>query len=138
MKRSTDSINPRVPDHANIALHGPDGKFWYARVIAIFHVNVRLESEEDFDRMEILWVRWYGEDTTWPHGPSVKRLPRLGFIPHSEPAAFGFVDPSDVLRAAHLIPGFTHGKTESYLPPSPACRSPSENDEDWKYHYVNV
>lgn len=138
MRRSTDSVNPRVPDHANILLHGNEGEFWYARVIGIFHVNVRLDFEEEFRRMDILWVRWYGEDTRWSCGPSAKRLPRLGFIPHNEPAAFGFIDPTDVVRAAHLIPAFAHGKTDSYLPRSQASRSPIENDEDWTYYYVNV
>ncbi|KAK7689177.1 hypothetical protein QCA50_007868 [Cerrena zonata] len=138
MLRSTDSINPRVPDHANILLHGSEGEFWYARVIGIFHVNVRLDSEEEYRRMDILWVRWYGEDKNWVHGPSVKRLPRLGFIPHDQPAPFGFVDPADVVRAAHLIPAFAHGKTDCYLPPSQAARSPSENDKDWTYQYVNI
>lgn len=138
MKRSTDSINPRVPDHANVLIYGPEGEPWYARVIGVFHVNIRLASEEEFHRMDILRVRWYGEDTTWPHGPSVKHLPRLGFIPYGDNAVFGFLDPSDVVRSVHLIPGFNYGKTEDYLPPSSASQSPSENNEDWVYYYVNV
>lgn len=66
------------------------------------------------------------------------RLPRVGFIPHTDPAAFGFINPEDAVRAAHLIPAFSYGKTDYYLPPSDAARSPSEGDEDWVYHYANM
>lgn len=138
MRCSTDSINPCVPDHANIIVQGHGGMFWYARIIGVFHVNARLASQEDFRRVDILWVQWYGEDTTWACGPTAMRLPRMGFIPHTEPAAFGFIDPRDVVRAAHLIPAFAHGCTDFYLPPSQAARSGCENDEDWKYYYVNM
>lgn len=138
MRRTTDSINPRVPDHANVIIQGSGGKFWYARVLSVVHVNARLSSEEDYQRLDILWVRWYGEDTTWACGPAKMCLPRMGFIPHTEPAAFGFIDPRDVIRSAHMIPAFAHGRTECYLPPSPAARAPCENDNDWTYYYVNM
>lgn len=138
MRRATDSVNPRVPDHANIILPGTNGTFWYARVLGVFHVNVRLASGGDFERMEILWVRWYGEDSSWVSGAAAKRLPRMGFIPHTEPAAFGFINPREAVRAAHMIPAFAHGRTELYLPPSTAARALSENNEDWVYHYVNM
>ena len=137
MRRSTDSINSRLPEHSNILLHGPDGEFWYARVIAIFHVNVRLASEEDFRRLDILWVRWYGEDSNCHSGFSAQRLPRLGLIPHNTTAPFGFIDPNDVVRAAHLIPAFAYGHPNFYLPPSRAARAACENGEDWTYYYVN-
>lgn len=138
MQRSSDSVNPRNPEHANILLHGNNGELWYARAIAILHVNVQLNPNDEFERMNIVWVRWYGRDINWESGPSAMQLPRLGFIPHTEPAAFGFVDPEDVVRAAHLIPAFAHGKTSYYLPPSDAARSPSEGNEDWLYHYANM
>ncbi|KAK7678900.1 hypothetical protein QCA50_018040 [Cerrena zonata] len=62
------------------------------------------------------------------------RLPRMGFIPHTEHAAFGFIDPRDVIRAAHIIPTFAHDRTEFYLPGSQAARAACENDEDWTYY----
>lgn len=138
MRRTTDSINPRLPGHAHIMLNGPDGTFWYARVIGVFHVNVRLAIETDFRRLDFVWVRWFGQDTSWKSGPSAKRLPRLGFIHHSQTASFGFVDPIDVVRATHLIPAFAHGKTNYYLPQSGVARTTEEGDEDWTYHYVNM
>ena len=138
MRRSTDSINPRNPEHANIMLQGSGGKFWYARILGIFHVNVRLASDSAYRRIDIVWVRWYGEDTTWAHGSRTMRLPRMGFIPHTEAAAFGFIDPNDVVRAAHMIPAFAHGQTDFYLPPSEGARSECEMDLDWLYHYVNM
>ncbi|KZT31801.1 hypothetical protein SISSUDRAFT_955841, partial [Sistotremastrum suecicum HHB10207 ss-3] len=35
--------------------------FWYARVLGIFHVYARdiYGSSEDFERIDILWVRWF-------------------------------------------------------------------------------
>ncbi|GBE77722.1 hypothetical protein SCP_0106040 [Sparassis crispa] len=50
---------------------------------------------------------------------------------------FGFVSPDEVLRGTHLIPAFAHGKTSKLLPQSIACQE-SEQNEDWKYHYVNI
>ena len=135
MRRSTDSINPSNPEHANIMLYGTNREFWYARVLGIFHLNVRLSSSEEFQRLDIIWVRWYGNDTTWNSGFSAKR--RLGFIPHNDIAPFGFIDPNDVIRGIHLIPAFDHGRTDFYLPRSRAARCPSEQHEDWTYHYVN-
>ena len=49
--------------------------------------------------------------------------------------AFGFIDPSDVLHAAHLIPVFAHGQTNELLPPSCVC-SDEDEDEDWSLFYV--
>jgi hypothetical protein len=54
-----------------------------------------------------------------------------------DPDAFGFLDPKDVLRGAHLIPAFAHGKTDELLGASIA-RLPHEEDEDWQYYYINM
>lgn len=119
-------------------MNSPNGTFWYARVIGVFHANVHLATETEYRRLDFVWVRWFGQDTSWKAGPSEKRLPHLGFIPHMQAAAFGFVDPSDVVRATHLIPAFAHGLTDYYLPPSRVARTTPEGDNDWTYHYVNM
>ncbi|KAH9924456.1 uncharacterized protein B0H18DRAFT_1105032 [Fomitopsis serialis] len=149
MRRSQDSINPRrQADVMLLAPHEDDGDsqanahpYWYARVIGIFHVNVKhrglLSRCKDVQRMDVLWIRWFGRDLSEPGGFKARRLHRVGFIDSDEPNAFGFLDPAQVLRASHLIPGFTHGKTTEYLPPSIA-RQPEDNDEDYIYHYVGM
>ena len=60
------------------------------------------------------------------------RLDRVGFDEGSD--AFGFVDPAIVIRAAHLIPAFAHGRDRQGLRESIA-----QNDKagDWSYYYVN-
>ncbi len=110
--------------------------FWYARVLGIYHANI-LDRTERFPRpkrMEFLWVRWFGMDPDWVGGPSTLRLDRVGYVPENDPSgAFGFIDPSHVLRACHLIPAFHLGKTTNLLGPSEVRDS---TDGDWVNYYV--
>jgi hypothetical protein len=86
--------------------------FQYARVLGIFHANATLVGYAmDAQRFDFLWVRWYnlqeeGSDTLGPLG-----LPCLAFPPVTDRAAFGFLDPADVLRASHIIPRFALGRS---------------------------
>ncbi|KAI0037318.1 hypothetical protein FA95DRAFT_1684912 [Auriscalpium vulgare] len=50
-----------------------------------------------------------------------RRLHRVHFLPNEDSQAFGFLDPDDVIRGAHLIPAFAHGLVE----------------DEWKAYYVN-
>ena len=148
MRRSQDSINPRtnsdimLMSHENESNEHASHPYWYARVIGIFHADVRhsgpLSKSADFLRMEFLWVRWFGRDLNWTGGWGTKRLHRVGFITCDDlDDSFGFVDPNDVVRAAHLIPAFAHGRTPEFMSASIA-RNPKENDTDWLYYYVNM
>ena len=113
----------------------PSNTAW---ALGIFHAEVRLKSQsKPFEPMEFLWVRWLQHDERYRWGWKAKRLPRFSFLPHTHPDAFGFLDPNDVLRGAHLIPAFTHGRTTHLLPPSIARRN-VENDEDWHYMHANL
>ncbi|GBE85521.1 hypothetical protein SCP_0800380 [Sparassis crispa] len=120
MHRAQDSVN--LCTHADIVvLAREDGTtgvdehlFWYACIVGIYHVNVRHLSSSSKSRepqcMDFLW------------GPDIP---------------FGFVSPDEVLRETHFIPAFAHGKTSELLPQSIAHQE-SEQNEDWKYHYVNI
>ena len=118
--------------------------YWYARIVGIFHTHV-LYTDPDSrkihgpNKVEFLWVRWFGRDLGYRAGWAAKRLYRVGFMPDSPdgPEAFGFLDPKDVIRGTHLIPAFTYGRTKDLLAPS-LVRQPNENDEDWLYYYVNM
>ncbi|KAG1722882.1 uncharacterized protein EDB91DRAFT_1174015 [Suillus paluster] len=44
---------------------------------------------------------------------------------------------ANIVRGVHLIPGFQHDRTDTLLPPSIACPL-HENNEDWKFYYVNM
>jgi hypothetical protein len=107
--------------------------YWYARVLGIFHANVYHASARLPRRYEFLWVRWFGRDPEWQSGARHLRLDRLGYVPSDDPEAFGFLDPAHVLRASHLIPAFSLGRTISLLGPSMARDS---EDGDWMNYYV--
>ncbi|KAF7292918.1 hypothetical protein MIND_01190900 [Mycena indigotica] len=113
-------------------------ELWYGEVLGIFHTRVLLADQPNkARRMEFLWMRWLQRDVTYRCGLKAKRLPRVHYMPHDVPDTFGFLDPSDIIRGCHLIPAFAHGRTTQYLPKSMA-RQASEQDQDWKYFYVNM
>jgi hypothetical protein len=88
--------------------------------------------------MDVLWVRWFGLDADAPGGWSKKCLHGISFIPWDEPgAAFGFLDPAQVIRGVHLIPDFSWGRTNSRLPPS-IVHPADDGDEDWEHFYINL
>lgn len=114
LRREQDSINPRTRPDIMMLSHETDElrhPYWYARVIRIFHVN----------------VRHFGADST--SGFTARRLHRIGFVEAGDPDAFGFVDPDVVLRGVHLIPSFAHGHTSEYLGPS-FVRPATDDDKD--------
>lgn len=85
--------------------------------------------------MEFLFVRWFSLGTEEVGGWETKKLHQIGFV--GGDGAFGFVDPADVVRAVHLIPQFSEGRTKDLLGPSIAW-SDQEKDEDWVRYYVNM
>lgn len=116
--------------------------FEYARIIGIFHVNIvnQVEAGEDIQRttpIEIIWVRRFRIDATYSAGFKKKRLHRLEFLPSSDRDAFGFVHPDEIIRSAHLIPGFHYGGTDQFLSGISLARNEDERD-DYRYFYVNM
>ena len=153
LRRSQDSVNLKT--HRDIMLLADvDGTeptahpYIYARVVRIFHVNVRLYDSpmQEFERVDVLFVRYFRLDHSRPGGFAAKRLHRVQFVPCglSEQEAFGFIDPAHVIRGAHLIPAFAFSRTSSLLGPSIAREVAGNTDEaaqrhsDWKYYYVNL
>lgn len=117
--------------------------YWYARVLGIYHANVWLENSQihsasDIRKMDFLWVRWFGAEPDYHSSFHHCRLPKIGFVESTDEFAFGFVDPANVIRGAHLIPAFSIGKGTDLLPrPDSAARSPGDT-EDWLNFYVNM
>jgi hypothetical protein len=117
--------------------------YWYAQVLGIFHTEVRhySSSAEDhrYHYREFLWVRWLGSEPEYRSGPRYARLPKVGFVPDTDEYAFGFLDPSLVIRASHLIPAFASGSTTQLLDTtSPTfARRPGEMN-DWTNFYANM
>lgn len=144
MRRDQDSMNPRT--HCNVMVHSPETgedahPFWYARVLGVFHAQVLQTGHGVRNRsaqhMEFLWVRWFTIKPHYKQGPKTARLPKIGFVPETNPDAFGFLDPSRVLRGCHLVPVFSAGRTNMLLKTvSPTtARHPDEID-DWVNYYV--
>ncbi|KAH7921017.1 hypothetical protein BV22DRAFT_1107414 [Leucogyrophana mollusca] len=142
LRREQDSISLRTRPDIMVLSHEEDDArhpYWYARVIRIFHVNVRDYGEDAESsapqRMNFLFVRWFGRDTAFRAGFSARRLHRVGFMQDYDPDEFGFLDPDQVIRGVHLIPASRNW--ENYLEPSIARRS-EEEDADWSCFYVNM
>jgi hypothetical protein len=140
VRREQDIINPRINKSDILVMSNEDSAdahpFWYAHVLGIFHANI-IQAKDGIlslpQRIDFLWVRWLGIDPDHSSGWAAKGLDRVGFVPHEDPEAFGFLDPSCVIRAIHLIPAFAHGRTMTLCPESVA-RDP---EGDWEFFYVN-
>jgi hypothetical protein len=140
-----DSMNPRT--RSDIMMLAPEGDtshpFSYARIIGIFHVDVVHNvpgATTVPTSIEVLWIRRFRRDTTFRAGFKAKCLHRLQFLPTDDPNAFGFLSPDEVIRGAHLIPAFHHGRTTDLLSgPSLALEhEPFKDEEEWRFHYANM
>lgn len=135
MRRAQDYIN--VNNHANVMVlaHEDDEDisqhpYWYARVLGIYHVNVRFGGESKPQKFEFLWVHWYGRDPRHRGGFETRRLHRIGLMEPMDSSSYGFLDPSDILRAVHLIPAFDINKTP---------HGGSDTDEqETEFYYVSM
>jgi hypothetical protein len=140
-RRSQDSIGVNG-DHRDIFVAAGDSNdttgvhpYWYARVLGIYHATVQHPTVADVKgrEMDFLFVRWFKYDSTWRAGWRQKRLDRICFHGPNE-IQFGFLDPSQVIRACHLIPAFEHGKTGMFFHGN-SVYMPAGGD--WRWHYVN-
>lgn len=144
MRRNQDSMNPRT--HCDVMVlsseSGPDAHpYWYARVLGVFHAQVLHSGPAARNRsvqyMEFLWVRWFGVEPGYRWGFKSARLPKIGFLPDSDNNAFGFLDPSFIMRGCHLIPAFANGHTSEYLSTSaPTAARRVDETDDWTNYYV--
>jgi hypothetical protein len=67
-------------------------------------------NERSLCHTDFLWVRWFGmEPGRYYHGFCFARLPKIGFVELNDEYAFTFLDPSQVIRGAHIIPAFAEG-----------------------------
>ena len=128
LSRETDNEEPSHP-------------FEYARILGIFHVDVVHhipgENKATTTSIEIIWVRRFRVENAHSAGFKRRRLYRLEFLPSSDPDAFGFVHPDEIIRGTHLIPAFSHGGTDQFLSGVSIARNEDEYD-DYRYFYVNM
>jgi len=150
MRHVQDSVNPGTTGHGDVMVLSPENEednedphpYWYARVLGVYHAMVRHRGPKSTSRepkqMNFLFVRWFGRDPTPRPGWKSKRLVRLGFVPGNDGSAFGFLDPTQVIRAVHLIPAFHWGRVTKYLPQSPIARGKENPDDDWQLYYIGM
>jgi hypothetical protein len=137
MRRAQDSININTPHAFIMALaHEDEGEddwhpYLYAQVLGIFHVNIRLSDCTEAERVDFLWVHWFGRDLDHIGGFETRRYHRIGPLDPNSPSSYVFLDPRDVLRAVHLIPAF------AICEPSPDSEA-DKNRTEWKYYYVSM
>ena len=112
--------------------------FRYARVLGIFHANVMYIGAGNTDycprRLEVLWVRWYKLESgngTW----STRMLDCVSFLPVNDENAFGFLDPTDVLRGCHITPAFRQGRVRE--DGEPGLSYWAQDVVDWKLYFIS-
>jgi hypothetical protein len=146
VRRARDVIHPST-SHCNVmVLAGStnDGDsdsnhpFAYARVLGICHVNVVYIGPGMLNyqphRLEFLWVRWYRTVDTLHSGWAARKLDRIQFASITDGNAFGFIDPSDVLRSCHIVPAFARGRLHADGKGLSHC---AQDSSDWVAYYVN-
>jgi hypothetical protein len=142
LQRHSDLINIRTrPDLMVLSDEDYTHPYQYGRLIDIFTVPVHYKGSEPIlgarrQKLRVLWVRWYERDSGYRDGFSTLRLPQLSFVDEDNLNAYGFIDPTTVLRAAHLIPAFSH----DLMDPQPLadCYATRFLTDDWNYYYANM
>lgn len=153
VRRSQDVINPRTehcdvmlladfkntPEESLISSRTLEHPFIYARVLGIYHAKVVRKSSTigsqiyNPERMEFLFVRWFTYQGSNVHWAGLK-LDSLSFLPVTSENAFGFVDPSDVLRGCHILPWFRGGRVHG---DRHGISRLANDKDDWRQYRVN-
>jgi hypothetical protein len=137
LRRGNDKINMKGRPYVMALSRGdPSHPYMYARVLGICRFKVLHPTMATPTTMDVLWVHWLQIDRTHRAGWKAKRLYRVQFVPSLEDDAFGFLDPDDVIRGAHLIPCFDKGLIVN-LPRTSVSQWDYPPEANWKFYYVN-
>ncbi|KAH9018100.1 hypothetical protein EDB85DRAFT_1874003 [Lactarius pseudohatsudake] len=148
-RRMEESANPRT--HADIMVLSHEDRegrpafpYWHARIIGIYHFMVHkwIEGATGLSppsQMDVLFVRWFGFDS--PDGQSgwgAWQLHKVGFLPDTDlhGPAFGFLDPSEVIRMVHLILDFASIRTKELLTGKSMAIQDPHPDGEYPTYYV--
>ncbi|KAI0028039.1 hypothetical protein K488DRAFT_59706 [Vararia minispora EC-137] len=155
IRRESDLVHIKTPtnSHCDVMMHAeseasdnsdlepvdaPERRhpFRYARVHGIYHANIFLPGEAKAQRIDFLFVRWFTIDHTQKGGPLTKRLDRISYVDERSGSAFGFLDPAEIIRACHLLPTFSAGKTHGMVSKASHLQDFADGS-DWRYYYVS-
>lgn len=144
LRRKSDIIKTTEPERANVMLlaaqdgpnpgpeTAPRSHFLYARVVKAYHAHVYYEGSPSTPpklmRFDFLWGRWYDLGNEPPFS-----LRALRFSPVLGGSAFDFIDPSHVIRGAHILPAFYHGRRMDNETPRSSL---ADDGNDWMMYYV--
>ena len=141
LRRAQDSINVRTHPYIMTLGHEDEEEemkrhpYWYAKVLGIFHVNVRRSGRMETERMEFLWVHWFGRDLDYEGGFETRRLHRIGLTDSEDPTSYGFLNPDNVLQSVHLIAAFSPNERKQEAQDS----DDSDGDAPFtKFYYVSM
>ncbi|KAF7291339.1 hypothetical protein MIND_01278400 [Mycena indigotica] len=117
VRRGQDSMNPRT--HADVLTLAPEDSadehpFSYARVIGVWHCEVQYCEFGQLTPAKtvcLLFARHFRLDKTFKGGFKRRRLHHIKFVPEHDDNAYGFINPDEVIREAHLVPAYAHGVT---------------------------
>ncbi|KIR43079.1 hypothetical protein I307_04215 [Cryptococcus deuterogattii 99/473] len=120
MERAYCIINPNLKP-IDAMLQGPvndNQPFLFARVMRIFHIDIYkkrkagLVTMNDVEKhsLPIIWIRWYETDGDWRNPLDAKHMYQLKSM--EGPDAYGFIGPTFILQACHLIPCFKNDGRE--------------------------
>jgi len=138
MRRQQDCIRPFLRITPTSVKRNSDRCFVVLaaeEVMTTFHVLARLRSDPgaDYKRLDVVWLRWLGDEPGYKSGFQAERLERVGFVPDDgRMGPFGFVDPNGIIRGASLQPVFELGRRFDLLERS-FCQ---DTDGDWGFFDV--
>lgn len=137
LRRGADKINMKGRPYVMALSHDdPSHPYVYARVLGIYQIKVLHPTMTAPTSMDVLWVHWLQIDRAHQAGWKAKRLYRVQFVPSLEDDAFGFLDPDDVIRGAHLIPCFAKGLVIRLLK-ALVSKWDYVPNANWQHYYIN-
>lgn len=136
LRRGQDKLNMKGRPYVMALSRDPSHPYIYARILAIYRVKVLHHSIAHPTIMDVLWVRWFAIDKKHKAGWKAKRLYKVQFVPVQDEGAFGFLNPDDIIRGVHLIPGFDNGLAED-SPNVPRSKWDYEPARNWNFYYIN-
>jgi hypothetical protein len=108
------------------------------RIIGIYHTKVYISGRFEPLIVDFLHIRQLARDESCN---TSKRLPCIGFLSLDDDRAFGFLDPTDVVRAVHLMPAFAWGYDNEDVPGHDSLAYQGDEEDkgwDWMRLYVNM
>lgn len=120
---------------------GGNNDYVYGRVMGLFHANIVYGGSGSLDyrkrRFDFLWIRWFTEISSGGEIWSSKQMQRVKLAPLTDPSSWGFVDPSCLVRCAHIIPRFSLGLRYGENVAKRIFSKAAQDEHDWNEYYVN-